>query len=87
MADIVFLALHGRTGEDGRVQASLDLLGIPYTGSGYLGSAIAMDKDLTKRIVAPLGVKTPAWDARRERRHGYRCRDCAGEAALRRQAG
>ena len=60
MADIVFLALHGRTGEDGRVQATLDLLGIPYTGSGYLGSAIAMDKDLTKRVVAPLGVKTPA---------------------------
>ena len=54
MADIVFLALHGRTGEDGRVQATLDLLGIPYTGSGYLGSAIAMDKDLTKRVVAPL---------------------------------
>ena len=43
------------------MQATLDLLGIPYTGSGYLGSAIAMDKDLTKRIVAPLGVKTPAW--------------------------
>ena len=63
MADIVFLALHGRTGEDGRVQATLDLLGIPYTGSGYLGSAIAMDKDLTKRVVAPLGVKTPAWRA------------------------
>ena len=56
MADIVFLALHGRTGEDGRVQATLDLLGIPYTGSGYLGSAIAMDKDLTKRVVAPLDI-------------------------------
>lgn len=61
MADIVFLALHGRTGEDGRVQATFDLLGIPYTGSGYLGSAIAMDKDLTKRLVAPLGVRTPSW--------------------------
>lgn len=61
LADIVFLALHGRTGEDGRVQATFDLLGIPYTGSGYLGSAIAMDKDLTKRLVAPLGVRTPAW--------------------------
>ena len=61
MADIVFLALHGRTGEDGRVQAAFDLLGIPYTGSGYLGSAIAMDKDLTKRLVAPLGVRTPQW--------------------------
>lgn len=62
MADVVFLALHGRTGEDGRVQAAFDLMGIPYTGSGYLGSAVAMDKDLTKRLVAPLGVKTPAWE-------------------------
>ena len=61
MADMVFLALHGACGEDGRVQAALDLLGVPYTGSGYLGSAIAMDKDLTKRIVAPLGVITPKW--------------------------
>ena len=61
LADVVFLALHGACGEDGRVQAAFDLLGIPYTGAGYLGSAIAMDKDLTKRVVAPLGVKTPAW--------------------------
>ena len=61
MADVVFIALHGACGEDGRVQAAFDLFGIPYTGSGYLGSAIAMDKDLTKRVVAPLGVKTPAW--------------------------
>ncbi len=60
-ADAVFLALHGACGEDGRLQAALDLLGIPYTGSGYLGSAIAMDKDLTKRVVAPLGVRTPRW--------------------------
>ena len=61
-ADVVFLALHGACGEDGRVQAALDLMGIPYTGSNYLGSAIAMDKDLTKRIVAPLGVQTPSWE-------------------------
>ena len=61
MADIVFMALHGRCGEDGKVQAAFDLLGIKYTGSGHLGSAIAMDKDLTKRIVAPLGVLTPEW--------------------------
>lgn len=61
MADIVFMALHGRCGEDGRVQAAFDLLGIKYTGSGHLGSAIAMDKDLTKRVVAPLGVLTPEW--------------------------
>ena len=52
MADVVFLALHGTCGEDGRVQAAFDLLGIPYTGSGYLGSAVAMDKDLTKRLVS-----------------------------------
>ena len=63
MADAVFLALHGACGEDGKVQAALELLGIPYTGSGYLGSAIAMDKDLTKRLVAPLGVVTPKWQA------------------------
>lgn len=61
MADIVFMALHGQCGEDGKVQAAFDLLGIRYTGAGFLGSAIAMDKDLTKRVVAPLGVRTPEW--------------------------
>ena len=60
MADVVFLALHGTCGEDGRVQAAFDLLGIPYTGSGCLGSAIAMDKDLTKRLVAD-HVTTARW--------------------------
>ena len=60
MADLVFLALHGACGEDGRVQAALELLGIPYTGAGYLGSVIAMDKDLTKRMVADV-VTTPGW--------------------------
>lgn len=60
MADVVFLALHGTCGEDGRVQAAFDLLGIPYTGSGYLGSAVAMDKDLTKRLVADY-VTTAKW--------------------------
>ena len=59
-ADVVYLALHGACGEDGRIQAALDLLGVPYTGSGCLGSAIAMDKDLTKRLVSGL-VNTPAW--------------------------
>lgn len=62
LADVVFLALHGACGEDGRVQAALSILGIPFTGSGYLGSAIAMDKDLTKRMVAPAGVTTPRWE-------------------------
>ena len=60
-ADVVYLALHGACGEDGRIQATLDLLGVPYTGSGCLGSAIAMDKDLTKRLVADQ-VKTPRWE-------------------------
>ena len=59
-ADVVYLALHGACGEDGRIQAALDLLGVPYTGSGCLASAIAMDKDLTKRLVAGQ-VTTPAW--------------------------
>lgn len=60
-ADVVFLGLHGACGEDGRVQAAFDLLGIPYTGSGYLGSAIAMDKDFTKRLARAEGVRTPDW--------------------------
>lgn len=60
-ADAVFLALHGTCGEDGRVQATFDLMGIPYTGSGCLGSAIAMDKDLTKKLAADVGILTPAW--------------------------
>ena len=61
MADIVFLGLHGACGEDGRVQAAFDVLGIPYTGAGSLASGIAMDKDLTKRLIAGLGVETPKW--------------------------
>ena len=61
-ADVVYLALHGTCGEDGRIQATLDLLGVPYTGSGCLASAIAMDKDLTKRLVADK-VVTPAWQS------------------------
>jgi len=61
LADVVFLGLHGACGEDGRIQAALDLMGIPYTGSGYLGSAIAMDKDLTKQLVAGAGIRTAEW--------------------------
>ena len=61
-ADIVYLALHGTCGEDGRIQATLDLLGVPYTGSGCVSSAIAMDKDLTKRLVADK-VVTPKWQS------------------------
>ena len=60
-ADVVFLALHGANGEDGRVQATLDLMKIPYTGSGPLGSAIAMNKSLTKYLLSSGGVATAPW--------------------------
>ncbi len=60
-ADIVFLALHGAMGENGQLQATLDSFGIPYTGSGYIGSLLAMDKDIAKRILRDAGVPTPAW--------------------------
>lgn len=60
-ADAVFLALHGGVGEDGTLQAVLDMAGITYTGSGHLASALAMDKDLTKRIVRASGVRTADW--------------------------
>ena len=59
-ADLVFLALHGSNGEDGKVQAAFDLFGIRYTGTGYLSSAIAMDKALTKQFFREHGVPTPA---------------------------
>src|SRR5512140_662712 len=59
--EVVFLALHGGTGEGGQLQALLDLIGSPYTGSGMLGSAVAMDKDVAKRLVRAAGVPTPDW--------------------------
>ena len=59
--DIVFNALHGRYGEDGRVQGLLDILNIPYTHSGIVASAISMDKVLTGRICSAVGIKTPAF--------------------------
>ena len=60
-ADIVFLGLHGQDGEDGRVQATFDLLGIRYTGGGYLASGLAMDKSMTKRIMDAVGIPTAPW--------------------------
>jgi D-alanine-D-alanine ligase len=59
--DVVFLALHGGSGEDGTVQALLDLAGIPYTGSGKLASAVGWDKDVAKRLFLAAGVPTPEW--------------------------
>src|SRR3984885_10882028 len=60
-ADVVFLALHGGAGEDGRVKAVLDLAGIAYTGSNHIASAAAMDKDLSKRLFRSVDVPTPDW--------------------------
>ena len=76
--DVVFIGLHGGQGEDGTLQALLDLTGVPYTGSGHLASALAMDKDLSKRLFRAAGVRTPDWlmaPATRRRRSSPRS-DC-----------
>lgn len=73
-ADVVFLGLHGGFGEDGTIQALLDLAGIRYTGSGHLASALAMDKDLSKHLFRRAGVQTADWTMAR--------RDTAGEEQL-----
>lgn len=59
MADIVFMGLHGDVGENGKLQATFDILGIKYTGPGYLGSALAMDKTCTKQIFKMCGIPAP----------------------------
>ena len=61
LADCVFLGLHGEDGEDGKIQAALDLLGVPYTGSDPVSSGMAMDKAITKRIMESTGILTPSW--------------------------
>ena len=60
-SDVLFLALHGGAGEGGTLQAILDVIGVPYTGSGQLASALAMDKDLSKRLFRAAAVPVPAW--------------------------
>jgi D-alanine-D-alanine ligase len=60
--DVVFNALHGTGGEDGTIQGVLEWLGIPYTGSDLTSCALAMDKHLTKKLLAAEGLPTPAWD-------------------------
>lgn len=56
-ADLVFLGLHGADGEDGRLQAAFDIAGVKYTGSGYLGSAAAMNKECAKRLMSAAGIR------------------------------
>lgn len=65
-ADMVFMALHGANGEDGKIQACFELLGIPYTGTDFVSSAIAMNKGITKDIFKAWGIPTP-WGIRLRR--------------------
>lgn len=58
-ADVVFMALHGENGEDGKIQACFDLMGIRYTGTDYVSSALCMDKGISKDIFAAYGIPTP----------------------------
>ena len=60
-ADVTFLALHGSIGENGKLQAVLDVNGIKYTGTGYIGSLLAMDKDLSKKLMVESNILTPKW--------------------------
>jgi D-alanine-D-alanine ligase len=60
-AEVLFLALHGGRGEDGTLQALLDIVGVPYTGSGALGSGMAMDKDISKRLFRIADIPTADW--------------------------
>ena len=59
LADVTFLALHGEDGENGKVQAAFDLLGIKYTGNGYYGCALAMDKNVAKQFMSSKGIPCP----------------------------
>lgn len=82
--DVVFIALHGPGGEDGSVQGMLDLLGIPYTGSGVLASSLAMDKAVCKRVLHGAGIATP-WSrtvSRAAMRDPDRAREALGGVPL-----
>ena len=61
IADVVFIGLHGAMGENGQLQALLDCYAIPYTGTGYCGSLLAMDKDLSKKLLRQAGIPTADW--------------------------
>lgn len=61
IADVAFLALHGDIGENGQLQAVLDIFDVTYTGSGYIGSLLAMNKDIAKKLMRENGILTPEW--------------------------
>lgn len=67
--DLVFILLHGKMGEDGRIQGFLDLLGIPYVGSGVLSSSMAMNKKVTKHLYRGAGLKVPRYSVERRGKH------------------
>lgn len=69
--DLVFVALHGGRGEDGTIQGLLELVGLPFVGSDRVGCALAMDKDLTKRLLRDAGVRTPDWVTVRGREEAH----------------
>jgi D-alanine-D-alanine ligase len=87
-ADIVYMGLHGEDGENGRIQAFFDVLGIKYTGSGYLGSALAMHKAVSKDILGRAGVRTPRATLVKKnggaRAGGFPCvvKPCSGGSSL-----
>ena len=87
--DVVFPALHGGHGEDGHLQAMLDILEIPYALSGHAASALAMDKSSSKRIMRAAGIPTPdwlqvTWDRRREVPRGKACADLEEDCTIER---
>lgn len=65
--DLVFLGVHGKFGEDGKIQTLLELRGVKYSGSDVFSSALAMDKDISKIVFESIGVKTPSWIALQKR--------------------
>jgi D-alanine-D-alanine ligase len=83
--DVVFLALHGGQGEDGTLQALLDLTSVPYTGSGHMASALAMDKDLSKHLFRAAGVPTAGWMMVGDREPGTGTRDSAARSKFARE--
>jgi D-alanine-D-alanine ligase len=76
--DRVFIALHGRYGEDGALQGALELLNLPYTGSGTMASSLAMDKIMTKRVWLQHGLPTPAFEVLEAGAELRRVPDCLG---------
>lgn len=76
MADIVFMALHGENGENGKIQAAFDLFGIRYTGTGYLGSALAMNKGMAKQLFLKNGIPTPRGTSLKRGEDAAKIEDC-----------